>query len=263
MSALTIERKTDKVGSEESAPAFYQGDMNGGAKILSGAIVCVTDATGYLTKGASGTGLTAIGIADKTYDNTSGATGATSAKAQRGVFLLDNGTTGAVTASTARGSVLYMEDDHTVTTTSTTHSIAGRFWGMDPAGSGQVAVMIGVEQSQVGVTGATGAAGATGVTGATGASLEMFKRDIETVDVGELAAQALAIDIKSYMYKDGRNGAKRNLGFMINQVGQDSPAVAGDGAHVDVYGFATMLLAVVQTQQKQIERLAAQLNGKA
>lgn len=262
MSALTIERKTPKVGSEESAPAFYQGQMDAGAKIFSGAIVC-SNAAGDLVKGASGTGLVALGIADRTYDNTGGATGAISAKAQRGVFLLDNGTTGAVTASTARGAVLYMEDDHTVTTTSTTHSIVGRFWGMDPAGSGQVAVMIGVEQSQVGVTGATGAAGATGVTGATGASLEMFKRDIQPVDVDALFEQAMAIDIKSYMYKDGRNGAKRNLGFMINQVGQGSPAVAGDGAHVDVYGFATMLLAAVQTQQKQIEQLRAQLSGKA
>ncbi len=264
MSALTIERKTDKAGSEQSAPEFYQGGMDANSKIFSGAIVCA-NAAGDLVKGASGTGLVAMGVADKTYDNTSGATGATSAKAQRGVFFLDNGTTGAVTASTARGALLYMEDDHTVTTTATTHSIVGRFWGMDPDGSGQVGVMIGAELSQTGAVGATGVTGATGPTGPTGpTSLAMFKKDIRAVaSEDDLARQVLAIDIVDYEYKDGRNGGKRNLGFLIDQVGQDSPAVAGDGTHVDLYGYCTMLLAAVKCQQRQIEQLQAQLSGKA
>lgn len=266
MSALIIERKTDKVGSQPDSPAFYQGPMDQNAKIFAGAVVCANSA-GDLVKGASGTGLTALGVADKTYDNTGGATGATSAKAQRGVFLLDNGTTGAINASTARGALLYLEDDHTVTTTSTSHSIAGRFWGMDPDGSGQVAVMIGAEISGAGAVGATGATGATGPTGPTGpTSLAMFKKDIRPVlPVSEemLAEQVLSIPISTYLYKDGRNGEKRNLGFLIDQVGQDSPAVAGDGAHVDLYGYTTMLLAAVKCQQRQIEQLQKQLSERA
>ena len=259
MAALTIERKTQKVGSEESAPSFYQGGMDTNAKIFSGAIVCA-NAAGDLVKGASGTGLVALGVADKTYDNTGGATGATSAKAQRGTFFMDNGTTGAVTASTARGALLYLEDDHTVTTTSTTHSIAGRFWGMDPAGTGFVGVMIGAEISGAGAVGATGVTGATGPTGPTGpSSLAMFKADIVPVVQSDLARQALNIDLATYRYKDEPVGAKRHLGFLIDQVGQGSPAVDASGVRVDLYGYTTMLLALCKEQQKQIDKLSAQV----
>jgi hypothetical protein len=39
--------------------------------------------------------------------------------------------------------------------------------------------------------------------------------------------------------------------------------VAGDGTHVDLYGYVTMLLAAVKCQQRTIEQLQSKLSGKA
>jgi hypothetical protein len=87
----------------------------------------------------------------------------------------------------------------------------------------------------------------------------VFKTDIAPVSRGELAAKALAIDTVMYRYKDEPADAKRHLGFLIDQVGQDSPAVDASGVRVDLYGYTTMLLALCQEQQKQIDRLSAEV----
>ena len=89
-----------------------------------------------------------------------------------------------------------------------------------------------------------------------------FKTEIEYVDDAEraeLARQALATHLAEYGYKVEPESAKRHLGFIIDDMPAKSPAVQGDRTHVDEYGYASMLLATVQEQQKQIDDLKKQV----
>ncbi len=90
-----------------------------------------------------------------------------------------------------------------------------------------------------------------------------FKTDISYVgdeEQKELARQALQTNLAEYRYKTEPESAKRHLGFIIDDMPASSPAVAGDGTHVDLYGYSTMLLATVKEQQKQIDAMQKQIN---
>lgn len=90
-----------------------------------------------------------------------------------------------------------------------------------------------------------------------------FKTDISYVDDAEregLAEQALQTHLAEYRYKTEPDGAKRHLGFIIDDMPPSSPAVGGDETHVDLYGYTSMLLATVQEQQKQIDELKKQVD---
>jgi hypothetical protein len=60
-------------------------------------------------------------------------------------------------------------------------------------------------------------------------------------------------------YKGEPDGQKNHLGFIIDDAPASSPAIASDQTHVDEYGYASMLLAAVQEQQKQIDALQKEL----
>lgn len=262
MANLTIERKTDKIGSSESDPPYFEIGMAANVKIFAGAIV-VKDAAGDLRTATQATGLIALGSADTTYDNTGGATAAVRAKAFRGVFLYDN-SSGDPIAKADIGNLCYIEDDHTVSkgASGATRSAAGFIWGLDPNGGTQIAVGLGV--ASVASIGPQGATGVTGATGATGASLLAFKNDVNYLDeqaVAVLASQALDMRLSTWAYKwDAAQGVtKPHLGIIIDDVGLDSPAVAASADRVDPYAFASMVLALAQTQQRQIDELKAQV----
>lgn len=104
-----------------------------GAKIYQGAIV-VLDA-GYAKPGATATGLIALGRAEETVDNTSGAAGAASVPVERGVFYLDNSATDAI-AQADVGKSAYIVDDETVAKTNgtNTRSTAGIIRAVDTYG---------------------------------------------------------------------------------------------------------------------------------
>jgi len=95
-------------------------------------------------------------------------------------------------------------------------------------------------------------------------SKRAFKTDIEYVandERADLARETLAIPLATYRYKTESAGAKRHLGFIIDDQPATSPAVAGDQTHVDEYGYASMLLATVQEQQKQIDALRKEVEA--
>ncbi len=95
-------------------------------------------------------------------------------------------------------------------------------------------------------------------------SRRAFKEEIEYVagaEREELAREALAIPLATYRYKTDGVGVKRHLGFIIDDQPKTSPAVASDATHVDEYGYASMLLATVQEQQKQIDALRKQVEA--
>lgn len=90
-----------------------------------------------------------------------------------------------------------------------------------------------------------------------------FKKDIDYVsdaERAELARQALEIPLARYRYKTDPDTQSKHLGFIIDDQPQASPAVATDATHVDLYGYASMLVATVQEQQKQIDELKKQVD---
>jgi len=83
------------------------------------------------------------------------------------------------------------------------------------------------------------------------------KRDISYLDDRDLDRvldDIRRLRLATYRYKGEAEPARDHLGFIIDDVG-DSPAVATDGGHVDLYGYASMAVAAIQAQQKRIDAL--------
>lgn len=104
-----------------------------------------------------------------------------------------------------------------------------------------------------------------GLTCSNGAvSRREFKKDIGYISDAqraELADEALSIPLATYRYKVEPADGKKHLGFIIDDQPENSPAVQSDRTHVDEYGYATMLLATVQQQQKQIDAMNQKLEA--
>jgi hypothetical protein len=99
-------------------------------------------------------------------------------------------------------------------------------------------------------------------------SLRGAKRDIRYVtgpDRARLAADLARIRLATYHYRDPANGEGVRLGFIID----DSPDIAAvDAGHgrVDLYAYASMAVAALQEQARQIAELrreVARLKRKA
>jgi hypothetical protein len=55
-------------------------------------------------------------------------------------------------------------------------------------------------------------------------------------------------------YTTDAAAAPERLGFLIDDT-QQTPAVAPDATHIDLYGYTSMVVAAVQAQAKEIEAL--------
>jgi hypothetical protein len=112
--------------------------------------------------------------------------------------------------------------------------------------------LITQEAQQIQAIGAGG-----GVVGTT--STIEAKKDVSYLDDAaraQIAEQTLGIKLATYKYKNA--DARERLGFIL----EDAPNVpAADMAskQVDLYAYASMVLATVQEQQKKIEALEAEI----
>jgi hypothetical protein len=87
------------------------------------------------------------------------------------------------------------------------------------------------------------------------------KRDIRYLSddgVAAMAARTLRLRLATYEYRAPPLAGRRHLGFIIED-SPDVPAVDRDGDVVDLYGYASMLLATTQAQQRQLESLRRQV----
>ena len=73
-----------------------------------------------------------------------------------------------------------------------------------------------------------------------------------------IAGDVARLKLATYEYRDPALAGKRHLGFIIEDV-PGSPAVDRDGNMVDLYGYASMLVAAVQAQGEEIAKLKAEL----
>jgi hypothetical protein len=90
------------------------------------------------------------------------------------------------------------------------------------------------------------------------------KADIEYVDESlakSLAQELLDVRLATYTYTDPALRGPRRLGFIL----EDRPAgsFAGDpsSSQVDLYGYASMLVATVQEQQRAIDALRREVRA--
>ncbi|MEP6651936.1 MAG: tail fiber domain-containing protein [Myxococcales bacterium] len=94
-------------------------------------------------------------------------------------------------------------------------------------------------------------------------SNRVLKRDIHYLDDAEVQQQArrvAALRLATWRYKDPALGAGPHLGFIIEDQ-PDIAAVDSTRGMVDLYGYASMLAAAVQAQQREIEALRREVDA--
>ena len=139
MSALEAARATIQLNGSGPLPEEISYPVAADAICFAGGIA-VLDA-GYVKPGEADTGLIAVGIFQKSVDNTDGDDGDLTVPVRAGIFVLENATAGDACAQTEAGTDIYILDDQTVTKTDTGHSKVGKMVKMV---STKVAVLIGL-----------------------------------------------------------------------------------------------------------------------
>ncbi len=90
-----------------------------------------------------------------------------------------------------------------------------------------------------------------------------YKTDIHYLDgqaEQQLSQRLLATKLATYRYTAAGPQGKRQLGFIIDDDPQ-SPAVDAQRDMVDLYGYLSMTVATLQTQQQQIDSLKAEVQS--
>lgn len=140
--ALTAARNNPAQGAGGVAP-LLAWPIADNVKVYEGGLVVASG--GYAQPGSAATGLTALGVALKTVDNTGAghAAGAFTVPIQRGIFFFNNSSSGDAIAQANCGGPCYIVDDQTVALTdgNATRSLAGTVINVTSAG---VYVEVGV-----------------------------------------------------------------------------------------------------------------------
>jgi hypothetical protein len=127
MAALSAARDTKRLGPDVK---LHNKGVAAATKIYQGSLV-VKNASGYAAPATAATGLTALGRAEETVDNTAGSNGALKIEIAGGIYLWDNGES--ITIASI-GAPAYANDDHTIYTTSTGRSQVGVIYDVVPEG---------------------------------------------------------------------------------------------------------------------------------
>lgn len=93
-------------------------------------------------------------------------------------------------------------------------------------------------------------------------SLAVHKKQVAYLDeaaVRRAADAALDIRLATWRYTWEDDAGRPHLGFVIDDQPPGSPAVRPDGAHVDLYGTASLALAAVQAQRAELDALRAEV----
>ncbi len=87
------------------------------------------------------------------------------------------------------------------------------------------------------------------------------KRDIHYLtaqDVARYARELRAIRLATYRYRDAPASAAPRLGFVIDD-GPPTPCVEATGERVDLYGYASLAVAALQEQAREIDVLRSEV----
>ncbi|MBI1748378.1 MAG: tail fiber domain-containing protein [Acidobacteria bacterium] len=94
-------------------------------------------------------------------------------------------------------------------------------------------------------------------------SSRKFKLGVSYLDEADL--QCLAEDVQkirlaTYRYKDPADGNRPHLGFIIED-NPNSAAVMTEKDQIDLYGYTSMVVAALQAQSKEMDRLKAEVQA--
>lgn len=95
-------------------------------------------------------------------------------------------------------------------------------------------------------------------------STRSVKKDIRYLTEAQraqIAQTLLSFKLALYTYDHPTLPTDQKLGFIIEDRPADSLAVENSGVMVDLYGYASMLLATVQQQQQTMERMEAEMGA--
>lgn len=124
MSALTSDRNTPRRDGE-----FYEYPVAAGAVIHAGGLTALNSA-GLAIAASDSAGLKVVGRAEISADNTGGANSAIYVRVRKGVFGYEKATTN-TPAQADVGADVYVTDDQTVATASTSSIKAGTLMAVD------------------------------------------------------------------------------------------------------------------------------------
>jgi hypothetical protein len=72
-----------------------------------------------------------------------------------------------------------------------------------------------------------------------------------------LRRELMEVRLATYRYRSGDDAT--HLGFIIEDMPTDSPAVRGSRERVDLYGYLSMVVAALQRQDKEMGALKAEI----
>lgn len=132
MAALTANRDTPELASSFAMGHAFLATNS--TQYYRGGIVCISGSTGRLVKGATATGLIAVGRCEEDV-LTDGAT-TKKVKARSGIFRFGNSAAADEIAADDIGKDCYIVDDQTVALThdTNTRSLAGKVYDVDATG---------------------------------------------------------------------------------------------------------------------------------
>ena len=81
---------------------------------------------------------------------------------------------------------------------------------------------------------------------------------LDDAERGRLRAELMRIRLATYHYRWENSCTAEHLGFIIDDLGK-SPAVSPDGMTVDLYGYASMAVAAIQAQEREIAALKGEV----
>jgi hypothetical protein len=94
-------------------------------------------------------------------------------------------------------------------------------------------------------------------------SRRRYKTDVEYLDAAQverLGDELMQFRLAKWRYRPGVADGGHHLGFIIDDV-EPSAAVAADGEMVDLYGYTSMAVAALQSQQRQIKQLEREVKA--
>ncbi len=110
---------------------FKQFTAKASETAYKGGLAVMKQSDGKVYAGVSGTGYIPLGFFAETKTSASDFTVNVDLLEEKHLVWFDNATSGDAVAATDFGKVCYFFDDHSVTITSTSRSIAGLVWGVD------------------------------------------------------------------------------------------------------------------------------------
>jgi hypothetical protein len=93
-------------------------------------------------------------------------------------------------------------------------------------------------------------------------STRRAKRDIDYLapdEVDALAREVLSTRLATYEYTDPALAGRRHLGFILEDRAASDYSVDPERSQVDLYGYASLLLAALQAQERRVEALEREL----